>query len=52
MIDVIAQILGIGAMLLGILSFQCMKARNYYIMVALSGLLFSVNYINQAYPHL
>ena len=45
MIDVIAQILGIGAMLLGILSFQCMKARNYYIMVALSGLLFSVNYI-------
>ena len=45
MIDVIAQILGIGAMLLGILSFQCMKARNYYIMAALSGLLFSVNYI-------
>jgi len=45
MIDVIAQILGIAAMLLGILSFQCMKVRNYYIMVALSGLLFSVNYI-------
>ena len=45
MIDVIAQILGIAAMLLGILSLQCMKPRNYYIMVALSGLLFSVNYI-------
>lgn len=43
--DIIAQILGIIGMLLGVFSLQCRKSRNFYLMAAASGFLFSVNYI-------
>ncbi|MBQ4087816.1 MAG: YgjV family protein [Clostridia bacterium] len=44
MVDIIAQTFGIFGMLLAILSFQCKKNTRFFLLQALSGLLFSVNF--------
>ncbi len=42
---IIAQIIGIVAMIINILSFQCKKNRNLFIMIGIGSILFSVNFL-------
>lgn len=42
---IVAQIIGIVAMIINILSFQCKKNRNLFIMIGIGSLLFSANFL-------
>lgn len=43
--EFIAQIIGIVAMFINILSFQCKKNHNLFVMIGIGSLLFSVNFL-------
>ena len=43
--EIIAQIIGIAAMLINIMSFQCKKNRNLFMMIGIGSLLFSINFL-------
>ena len=45
MVGIVAQIIGIIAMIFNILSFQCKKNRNLTIVLGIGSLLFSANFI-------
>lgn len=45
MVDMIAQTFGIFGMLLAMISFQCKRNTRFFLLQALSGLLFSVNFL-------
>lgn len=42
---ILAQIIGIVAMFINIMSFQCKKNRNLFIMIGIGSLLFSINFL-------